>query len=239
MGTRGTGRGRRLGLTRQKVIAAAVTVIERDGLDAFSLRRLADELDVETMSLYNHVPNKEALLDGVAELLLAGIDLSAGGTGSWQDRVRANANAFRAAAKRHPRAFQLVLTRPPHAASALETIRCALSGLSGVPLPPSELVHALRTYVAFVIGTIMRELGSAITVGVMDPDQVRHRVEEITATGDPLLAAVAPHLAVSDHDAEFRYGLETLIAGLATRTGLPYDGGVMDGGGVADSGGSL
>ena len=229
MDTRGTGRGRRLGLTREKVVAAAVTVIERDGLDSFSLRRLADELDVETMSLYNHVPNKEALLDGVAELLLAGIEFSANEAGSWQDRVRGNANAFRAAAKRHPKAFRLVLTRPPHAAPALETIRYALSGLAEVDLPPQELVHALRTYVAFVSGTILRELGSAITVGAMDPGQVRQRIAEIAATGDPLMAAVAPHLAVSDHDVEFQYGLEMLIAGLAHRIGVPYDGGPATG----------
>ncbi|MFC8664079.1 MULTISPECIES: TetR/AcrR family transcriptional regulator C-terminal domain-containing protein [Streptomyces] len=225
MGVRGTGRGRRLGLTQEKVVAAAITVIDRDGLDSFSVRRLAAELGIEAMSLYNHVPNKEALLDGVAETLLAGIDFSGADTGTWQDRVRAHATIFRAAALRHPKAFPLVLTRPPHSRAALETIRSALAGLTELGLGPQESVRALRSYVSFIYGTIMRELGSAITLSVMDPGQVEERVEEITATGDPLLISVAPHLAVSDHDLEFEYGIELLIAGLAARTGVPYDGG--------------
>ncbi|MFE6821715.1 TetR/AcrR family transcriptional regulator C-terminal domain-containing protein [Streptomyces sp. NPDC057690] len=229
MSVRGTGRGRRLGLTREKVIAAAVKVIDREGHDSFSLRRLAAELDIEAMSLYNHVPNKEALLDGVAEMLLARIDFSGADAGTWQDRIRAHAVAFRAAAKEHPKAFQLVCTRPTQSPAALETIRSALGGFAELGLAPEEQVHALRSYVAFIVGTIMRELGSAITVGTVDPDQVQQRIAEITAIGDPLLTSTAPYLAVSDHDVEFEYGIEMLIAGLATRVGLPYDGGLPGG----------
>jgi AcrR family transcriptional regulator len=218
-------RGRRLGLTRDKVIAAALSVIDRDGLDAFSLRRLAGELGIEAMSLYNHVPNKEELLDGVAEALLAEIDFSGTDTGTWQDRVRAHATAFRAAAQRHPKAFPLVLTRPAHSRAALETIRSALASFTELGLPPQELVHVLRSSAAFIVGTIMRELGSAITLSTIDPDRMQQRIDEITATGDPLLASVAPYLAVSDHDVEFHHGLELLITGLAAQVGMPYDGG--------------
>lgn len=85
MTARGTGRGRRLGLTRDKVIAKALTMIDRDGPDAFSLRKLAAELDIENMSLYNHVPNKDALLDGVAEALLSEVDFS--GTDTAPGRI--------------------------------------------------------------------------------------------------------------------------------------------------------
>jgi AcrR family transcriptional regulator len=225
MNARGTGRGRRLGLTRDKVIAAAVTMIDREGPDSFSLRRLATELGVEAMSLYNHVPNKEALLDGVAEALLAEVDFSGTKSGTWQDRVRAHAAAFRAAALRHPKSFPLVLTRPTKSPAALETIRSALAGFAELGLPPEELVHALRSNAAYIVGTIMRELGHAISLGTWDPGHAQQRIEEITATGDPLLAAVAPYLAVSDHDAEFAYGIELLIAGMAARVGVPYDRG--------------
>ncbi|MFJ2558930.1 MULTISPECIES: TetR/AcrR family transcriptional regulator C-terminal domain-containing protein [unclassified Streptomyces] len=221
MSARGTGRGRRLGLTREKVTEAALKLIDRDGLDSFSLRRLATELDVEAMSLYNHVPNKEALLNGVAELLLARIDFSGADTGTWQDRIRAHALAFRAAAHQHPRAFHLVCVRPTQSPASLKSIRSALGALTELGLTPEEQVHALRGYVAFMSGSIMRELGSAITAGTVDPGQVRHRIDEITATEDPLLSAAAPHLAVSDHDVEFHYGIELLIAGLATRAGVP------------------
>ncbi|MFJ9631824.1 TetR/AcrR family transcriptional regulator C-terminal domain-containing protein [Streptomyces sp. NPDC101175] len=225
MKVQGTGRGRRLGLTREKVVGAALAAIDRDGPDSFSLRKLAGELGVEVMSLYNHVPNKDALLDGVAETLLGGIDLSGVGTGTWQERARASAAAFRAAALRHPKAFTLVLTRPTQSPAALENVRCALAGFPELGLSPQELVHVVRSFAGFTVGMIMRELGSAITVGKVDPDQVRRRVEEMAAVGDPLLTAAAPFLAVSDHRAEFEHGIELLIAGLAVRVGVPYDGG--------------
>ena len=214
---RGTGRGRRLGLTREKVTEAALGLIDRDGPDGFSLRRLAGELGVEPMSLYNHVPNKEALLDDVAESLLGRIDFTGTETGTWQERVRAHAIAFRAAALRHPRAFPLVLTRPTPTPAALANLRAALAGIDDLGLPPREQVYAVRTCIAYIAGTIMRELSSVITVGAMSPDQVQHRIDEITASGDALLLRSAPHLAFSDHEAEFRYGLDLLIDGLAAR----------------------
>ncbi|MFJ1915478.1 TetR/AcrR family transcriptional regulator C-terminal domain-containing protein [Streptomyces sp. NPDC088147] len=251
MTVRGTGRGRRLGLTRDKVIDAAVTMIDRDGPDSFSLRKLAAELDIENMSLYSHVPNKDALLDGVAEVLLARIEFprtdsdpdtdpgpdsdpdtgsstdTGGGdvNGAWQDRIRAHAAAFRAAAQRHPKAFPLVLTRPTQSPAALEAIGSTLATITGLGLSPEEMVHVLRSYTAFIVGTLMRELGYALHLGTTDPDEIQQRVDAITSTGAPLLADVAPYLATSDHDVEFHYGLELLIAGLAARTGLPYDGG--------------
>ncbi|MFJ9210825.1 TetR/AcrR family transcriptional regulator C-terminal domain-containing protein [Streptomyces sp. NPDC102264] len=235
MTVRGTGRGRRLGLTREKVIAAAVTMIDRDGPDSFSLRKLAAELDIENMSLYSHVPNKDALLDGVAEVLLARIEFprtdsdpdpdTGSDNGTWQDRIRAHAAAFRAAAKRHPKAFPLVLTRPTQSPAALEAIGSTLATITELGLSPEEMVHVLRSYTAFIVGTLMRELGYALHLGTTDPDEVQQRVDAITSTGAPLLAAVAPYLATSDHDVEFHYGLELLIAGLAARTGVPYDGG--------------
>lgn len=218
---RGTGRGRRLGLTREKVADAALELIDREGPDAFSLRKLAGELDVEPMSLYNHVPNKEALLDDVAESLLARVDFSGIEAGSWQDRLRAHAAAFRAAALRHPKAFPLVLTRPTRSPAAMENIRVALASIDELGFTPQERVYLVRTFVAYIAGTIMRELGSVITVGAMDSAGVRERIDEITAIGDPLLTSTAPYLAVSDHEAEFRYGLELLIDGLATRIGAP------------------
>jgi AcrR family transcriptional regulator len=228
MQARGTGRGRRLGLTREKVTAAAVEMIDRDGPEVFSLRRLAAELGIEAMSLYNHVPSKDALLDDVAEWLLGEVDFSGADTGTWQQRLRAHAAAFRSAALRHPKAFQLVLTRPTQSPAALANIRCALASVCELDLDPQELVRVVRSFAAFIVGTIMRELGAATAAGALGPEDARDRLGEIAATGDPLLVSVAPHLAVSDHRAEYQYGIELLIAGLAARVGVPYDAAPCD-----------
>src|SRR6266852_3408914 len=84
----------RMQLTRERIIAAAVDLIERESVTAISMRRIAAELGCAVMSLYNHVPSKEALLDGVAEYVLSGIEVSYSPGASWQDQVRAQARAF-------------------------------------------------------------------------------------------------------------------------------------------------
>ncbi|MET7679643.1 TetR/AcrR family transcriptional regulator C-terminal domain-containing protein [Streptomyces sp. NPDC005423] len=230
----GTGRGRRLGLTRRKVVDAAVVLIEQEGPGAFSLRKLAGELGVETMSLYNHVPNRDALLDDVAGVLLGRIDFSGADSGGWQDRVRAHAAAFRATARLHPKAFPLVCTRPTQSPAVLAAVRSALAAIAELGLPPREAVHVLRAYTAFITGTILRELGYSLTLGARGPGQTRQLIEEITALGDPLLTPVAAHLAGNDPDDEFHDGLELLIAGLAVRAGVPYDGGPAGEAGAGD-----
>ncbi|MEW2397976.1 TetR/AcrR family transcriptional regulator C-terminal domain-containing protein [Streptomyces sp. NPDC046862] len=205
-------------------------MIDRDGPDAFSLRKLAVELDIENMSLYSHVSNKDDLLDGVAEALLASVDFPGEDASTWQDRIRAQAAAFRAAAQQHPKTFPLVLTRPTQSRAALDAMRSTLACLTDLGLAPEELVLVLRSYTAFVVGSIMRELGYAIYLGAMDEGQIQQRIDDIAGTGDPLLSATAPFLATGDHDAAFHYGLELLIAGLAARTGVAYDGGPLKAG---------
>ena len=76
-----TGATRRAQLTRQRVVAAAVELADRDGIESISMRRLAQELGVEAMSLYTHVRNKDDLLDGMVDAVVSEIPLSAGGAG--------------------------------------------------------------------------------------------------------------------------------------------------------------
>src|SRR5690242_8331789 len=105
-------------LTREKVLEAALTLVDRGGTEALSMRSLATELGVDAMSLYNHVANKEAVLDGIAELFLGRIGLPEP-TGDWRADVRALATAFRHAAIQHPQAAPLVLTRQLESAKGL------------------------------------------------------------------------------------------------------------------------
>ncbi|MFJ9151655.1 hypothetical protein ACIRP7_27175 [Streptomyces sp. NPDC102270] len=96
------------------------------------------------MSLYNHVPNKEALLAGVTEALLDRIDFAAAAAAdTWQDRVRAHAAAFRATARQRPKAFPLVRTRPSQSPALLRPVRSALTGFAEPGLEPRAL-HGVR-----------------------------------------------------------------------------------------------
>ncbi|HWC11003.1 MAG TPA: TetR family transcriptional regulator, partial [Acidimicrobiales bacterium] len=83
-------------LDRGTILAAAVGLVDRSGLGALNMRDLASELGVGTMSLYHHVPNKEALLDGVVEVLLADIELPDPASGTWDERASRMARSLRA-----------------------------------------------------------------------------------------------------------------------------------------------
>ena len=85
-----TGATRRAQLTRQRVVAAAVELADRDGIESISMRRLAQELGVEAMSLYTHVRNKDDLLDGMVDAVISEIPLSAGGA-DWKSSLRQTA----------------------------------------------------------------------------------------------------------------------------------------------------
>src|SRR5438094_7026697 len=104
---------RRTTLSRERIAAAAVALIDGEGLDALSMRRLGAELGVEAMSLYRHFPSKAALLEAVVARLLAELPVPAPTTARWQDAFRALARAYRVLLTRHPNAIPLLATPEP------------------------------------------------------------------------------------------------------------------------------
>src|ERR671933_1997998 len=88
-------------LNRRRVLEAAVRFADREGLESLTMRRLGAELGVEAMSLYNHVPNKSALLDGMVEVLLNELEVPPEKLG-WEERIREGYGAFRRLAHEHP-----------------------------------------------------------------------------------------------------------------------------------------
>src|SRR4051812_31600067 len=92
-------------LSRDRVLSAARAIADEDGIDALTMRRLADDLGVEAMSIYYHLPNKDAILDGLIELAFAEIETevdSTGRIGSWQQTLRARVLGARRVMLRHP-----------------------------------------------------------------------------------------------------------------------------------------
>ena len=98
-------------ITREVVLAAALDIVDRDGADALSMRRLAHALDRDPMILYRHAANKAAVLDGVAETVLAQLKVDPADP-DWQAQLRAVARRYRALALAHPHVVPLLVTRP-------------------------------------------------------------------------------------------------------------------------------
>lgn len=194
----------RPGLTRDAILVAALRIIDESGLEACTMRAVAAELGVEAMSLYWHVPGKEALLDGVVELILREVEAEQADAASWQDAFRVFGRTFRGVLLRHPNAVQLLVSRALgaySAASASAARALALLGAAGFDRATS--VRAVRSMVRFVVGSTLLEFGAA-----QAPPAPR---------AAPELADLVEALHSEDPDALLTFGLETMIDGLELR----------------------
>jgi AcrR family transcriptional regulator len=195
--------GQSAGLTREAVLRAAVVLADREGLKALSMRRLGAELGVEAMTLYHHLPSKDALLDGLVEQLVAPLAAPAFGA-SWQEGLRAYAVDLRAALLAHPNLVPLVASRPAVTAQNLQVLETALEGLGAAGLEPAEGLDVLYAVSGFVLGHV---------VTASEGDPVDH-LTGIDPAEFPLLAEAAAGVPARDADARFELALDALLSGL-------------------------
>lgn len=204
----------RAGLTPDAVIRAAVKLVDRKGAEALTMRALAAELGVEAMSLYNHVDDKSVLLDGIAEAVLADMQTEIDPGAPWVERARALARAFRQMALKHPGAFPLVFTRQLKSADALRPLEAGLALLKEAGFSGNEAVHAMRAFVAYQGGALLRETGMSQLLGEAPPDLYLAEAEKLGERKFPLVTKLAPLLAACDHEAEYEFGLDVMLMGL-------------------------
>jgi AcrR family transcriptional regulator len=202
-----------MALSRERIVTAAVDLIEREGVEAVSMRRLAAVLGCGVMSLYNHVPSKAALLDDVAERVMSGIKVTTAPGAPWEDQVRAQARAFRAIARTYPRSTMLVVSRHTTSATGLRPIENALATLREAGCGGTEAVLIVRAFVAFIMGALLREVG--VTPGL----RAEQEDDSVTLTLDPAqfpqVTSLAAELTRKDPDGEFEFGLDLLVHAIA------------------------
>lgn len=181
-------------LSRRRILEAAVDLVDREGLGALSMRRLGRDLGVEAMSLYNHVPNKEALLSGMVEVLLEGLESPVGSPVSWEDGVRGAFRSYLKIARAHPEVFQLFATRPLGTGEALRIFEV----LRGAGLDVVPTLYAFRALSSYTVGYALAEIKGF----------------PLELEGGPRALELAPPLKEVDRDAQFEYGLDLIISGL-------------------------
>lgn len=199
--------------TRHKILAAALAVADERGLAAVSMRTVAERVGVSAMSLYPHVASKEALLDGLVDVLLAELlpildALPAGA--DWWTRLVAVAQGVRELATRHPNAFSLLLARPsvtPDAVRATDVIYQALLD-AGVPGPHVARVERLVS--TFVLGFAASAVNGRFSKGTLNP---RARRAQLAPAELPAHYRLAEYLDQPiDWNAEFDADLRDLRA---------------------------
>jgi AcrR family transcriptional regulator len=198
-------------LSRQRVLAAALGYVDEHGLDGLTMHKLAAELGVGDMSLYNHVRNKDDLLTGIGDLVWAEIATGippAGDDASW---LRALGYAIRDAPRRHPRALPAVIARagvfPP---AMLEAIADRL-GRDGAAEPDPRLVNGIATVTAFALGWALAGAPGPA------PETELQRIRRVTRALPPdtpdRLVDTAITVCGADADAAFATGLDAVING--------------------------
>ena len=196
-------------LTRQQIVAAAIEIVDRDGLDALSMRELASELGVGTMSLYYHVRDKTALHDLILDAVMSEVNLTAHDpNGQPRERVACIARAFRAALLEHPNVTPIAAARPMRTPAQLRPVEAMLSVLLDAGLEPAEAMRAVNVIGQFVIGTATILASQMAESG--DPgDQI-----EIDPAEFPNLLAALSGAEEIDWDDDFEAGLTALVDGL-------------------------
>jgi TetR/AcrR family tetracycline transcriptional repressor len=206
-------------LDRRLVLQAALEVIDRDGLEALTMRRLASYLDVDPMTVHHHVGSKDLLLDGVAELLWQEV----GRPGERQDAkdvLRTLARGVRSLFHRHPEAAPLVMRCNDLTRSELELWRVYLDALASAGL--DEPASVLRPVLFYALGTGNAEVAMMGQACGYDPNRTYTEREVLLSLGQALPAGTPPELASAavemiadcDPDTCFADGLELMLAGL-------------------------
>lgn len=200
-------------LTRDRIVQAAVALIEREGAEALSMRRVAAELDVAVMSLYNHVPNKTALLEGVAERVVEGLELGDDPGRSWQEGARALVRAFRKVAHDYPRCMTIVLTHKVDTAAGLRPMERALALADAAGFDAETAVRTMRALLAYAIGAQVREVGMEKMLGHL-AETGAESWNRLDPEEFPHVIAYGSQLAAHDPESDFEFGLDLLIAAL-------------------------
>jgi AcrR family transcriptional regulator len=148
--------GRTPQISREAVLAAALRLADEQGLEAVTMHAVAKSLRVTPMALYRHVDDKNALLDGLVELLLTEYPLPLA-SGSWDERLTAMATGIRDTARRHPAAFPLLLTRPAATPTARLVRDAVHAALREGGVPQAGVARAERLISTAVLGFAVSE----------------------------------------------------------------------------------
>lgn len=205
-------RPQRVPLSRARIVRAALGYIDEHGLDALSMHKLGAALDVKGMSLYNHVTNKDDVLDGVVELLWTEVEESAPAEGDWQDALRSFAHAMRDMVRRHPDAAPLLASQSYMAQPALRVVKAHAAALVRGGMAQEHAYAILRTITSYTLGSAFNE----VSWSPSDPACGTPNVADLLRPGTPDdLAAVADiFCGQANYDDQFQLGLDLMLRGI-------------------------
>ena len=226
-----TGAAARVPLSRERILRTALAIADANGIESLSMRKLGEAVGVEAMSLYNHVPSKGDLLDGLIDLVFSEIELPRS-TDDWKTAMRQRAIAVRAALRRHRWAIGLMESRTSPGPATLRHHDAVLGCLRSAGFPVALAAHAYAVLDSYIYGFALQE--ATLPMGQTEEDTA----EVARSMMDEVPRDVYPHLTEFtvehilqpgyDYGREFEYGIDLILDGLdGTRSGGGADSPVM------------
>ena len=211
-------RKRRAPLNRERVLRAAIALADKRGAEELTMRKLAKALDVEAMSLYNHVANKDDLLNGMIDLVFSEIEAPDPG-GDWKAELRKRALSTRAALARHPWAIGEMEGRSNHGPANLRIHDAVLGCLRGAGFSVEMTVHAYSVQDAYIYGFALQETDLTPETPEDFAAVAAQQMEDyaaVLADFPNLVEVVGGHVAEAGYDyaTEFLFGLDLILDGL-------------------------
>jgi AcrR family transcriptional regulator len=225
------GRRRREPISREAIVTAAIRLLDREGLAALSMRRLAEELGTGAASLYWHVGSKDGLLDLVFDELIGEEQVPEADASRWQEQLKDIARAQRRISLRHPYLVRISIGRIPMGPNALRFSERVIAILRAGGLPPRLAVQGYLLLIATVNGFTVDETGvdddgPAGPDGNAPPsrqeaaDMARDYVASLPAEQFPNMVALADEFAFADADERFEMLIDIFVDGLARRAAV-------------------
>lgn len=209
-------------LDRETVLRAAVALADEIGIAAMSMRKLGEAVGVEAMSLYNHVANKDDLLDGMVDLVFAEISLPEVGE-EWKEAMRRRGHSARDVLRRHPWAIGLLETRTSPGPATLTHHDAVLGCLRRSGFSIELAGHAFALLDAYTYGFAMQEATLPFDGGDEVADLAEEMVDAMPVEEYPHLVEFATERAMQpgyDFGDEFGFGLELVLDGLERELGV-------------------
>lgn len=214
-------------LTRDRVVEAALRIMDEEGLEAVTMRRVAREVGVEAMSLYHHVRDKEDLLDGICTRVMQDFRFPDEDR-PWIEVARDGAREWRRVLRDHPNVMAVWAERqrPMTDLDGLLPMEFALRAIGRAGIDAREGVQVFNVLGGYIMGVVMMEVGAMFSAGTNDRPQAAQLhakmgddvfTASVQADRLPCIAAALPHFASCDPDEQFEFGLDLMLAGIEAR----------------------
>ena len=218
---------KRIPLSRDRVLRAAVAIADADGIGSLTMRSLAQKLGVKPMALYYHVANKEEILDGIVDLVFSEIELPTA-NGDWRSEIVRRANSARLVLRRHPWAIGLMESRKTPGPATLRHHDATIGTLRAAGFSVEMTAHAYAMLDSYIYGFALQEVSLPFEGPETVADVAEPMMQQFPADAYPHLVEMTTEYVLQpgyDFGNEFEFGLRVILDALASS--LPDNSGEL------------